>query len=244
MSENFNDILNEVKGLKKNLTFFSRANNLDLEISPLNLQQQKIIIENSIQSNLSVLFFNNSFYNIIKENFAGDINTLDTIDRVSISLSLRQKMSNEYTLDDTKVNLSDIIDKNKKPLSIDPLEIVTDSFTFRVSKPSLVLDNKVNKLLLNKYKGKKITEDNVNNVISDLYVYEILKFVDEIIVGDKTLVISENFNNSLKILSEIETSELKEIFNYINKIRDIELNMTQIPNSEKYISITPDFFVV
>ena len=244
MSENFNDILNEVKGLKKNLTFFSRANNLDLEISPLNLQQQKIIIENSIQSNLSVLFFNNSFYNIIKENFAGDINTLDTIDRVSISLSLRQKMSNEYTLDDTKLNLSDIIDKNKKPLSIDPLEIVTDSFTFRVSKPSLVLDNKVNKLLLNKYKGKKITEDNVNNVISDLYVYEILKFVDEIIVGDKTLVISENFNNSLKILSEIETSELKEIFNYINKIRDIELNMTQIPNSEKYISITPDFFVV
>jgi hypothetical protein len=244
MSENFNDILNEVKGLKKNLTFFSRANNLDLEISPLNLQQQKIIIENSIQSNLSVLFFNNSFYNIIKENFAGDINTLDTIDRVSISLSLRQKMSNEYTLDDTKVNLSDIIDKNKKPLSVDPLEIVTDSFTFRVSKPSLVLDNKVNKLLLNKYKGKKITEDNVNNVISDLYVYEILKFVDEIIVGDKTLVISENFNNSLKILSEIETSELKEIFNYINKIRDIELNMTQIPNSEKYISITPDFFVV
>ena len=237
MSENFNDILNEVKGLKKNLTFFSRANNLDLEISPLNLQQQKIIIENSIQSNLSVLFFNNSFYNIIKENFAGDINTLDTIDRVSISLSLRQKMSNEYTLDDTKLNLSDIIDKNKKPLSIDPLEIVTDSFTFRVSKPSLVLDNKVNKLLLNKYKGKKITEDNVNNVISDLYV-------DEIIVGDKTLVISENFNNSLKILSEIETSELKEIFNYINKIRDIELNMTQIPNSEKYISITPDFFVV
>ena len=237
MSENFNDILNEVKGLKKNLTFFSRANNLDLEISPLNLQQQKIIIENSIQSNLSVLFFNNSFYNIIKENFAGDINTLDTIDRVSISLSLRQKMSNEYTLDDTKVNLSDIIDKNKKPLSIDPLEIVTDSFTFRVSKPSLVLDNKVNKLLLNKYKGKKITEDNVNNVISDLYVYEILKFVDEIIVGDKTLVISENFNNSLKILSEIETSELKEIFNYINKIRDIELNMT-------HISITPDFFVV
>lgn len=244
MSENFNDILNEVKGLKKNLTFFSRANNLDLEISPLNLQQQKIIIENSIQSNLSVLFFNNSFYNIIKENFAGDINTLDTIDRVSISLSLRQKMSNEYTLDDTKLNLSDIIDKNKKPLSIDPLEIVTDSFTFRVSKPSLVLDNKVNKLLLNKFKGKKITEDNVNNVISDLYVYEILKFVDEIIVGDKTLVISENFNNSLKILSEIETSELKEIFNYINKIRDIELNMTQIPNSEKYISITPDFFVV
>ena len=238
MSENFNDILNEVKGLKKNLTFFSRANNLDLEISPLNLQQQKIIIENSIQSNLSVLFFNNSFYNIIKENFAGYINTLDTIDRVSISLSLRQKMSNEYTLDDTKVDISNIIDKNKTHLSIDPLEIVTDSFTFRVSKPSLVLDNKVNKLLLNKYKGKKITEDNVNNVISEFALY--LKNTS----ADKTLVISENFNNSLKILSEIETSELKEVFNYINKIRDIELNMTQIPNSEKYISITPDFFVV
>ena len=38
----------------------------------------------------------------------------------------------------------------------------------------------------------------------DLYVYEILKFVDEIIVGDKTLVISENFNNSLNNSSKFK----------------------------------------
>jgi len=244
MSENFNDILNQVKSLKKNLTFYSPCNDKDIEISPLNLQQQKTIIESSIQNNLSVLFFNNLFYDIIKDNLNGDINSLDTIDRVSISLILREKMSDDYKDDDVEIKISDLIKRNRKPVSIDPLEIVTDTFTFRVSKPSLVLDNKINKLLLNKYKGKNITEDNVNTVISDLYVYEILKFIDEIIIGETTIVISDNFSNSLKVLSEIETSELKEIFNYINKVRDVELEMTKIPNTDKTISITPDFFVV
>ena len=153
-------------------------------------------------------------------------------------------MSDDYKDDDVEIKISDLIKRNRKHVSIDPLEIVTDTFTFRVSKPSLVLDNRINKLLLNKYKGKNITEDNVNTVISDLYVYEILKFIDEIIIGETTIVISDNFSNSLKVLSEIETSELKEIFNYINKVRDVELEMTKIPNTDKTISITPDFFVV
>ncbi len=91
MSDNFKNVLNEIKNLRKSLNFFSPSNNKEFQISPLSLKQQKSIIENGFSSSLSILFFNVTFFNIIKENFIGDIKDLNTLDRVNISLSLRQR---------------------------------------------------------------------------------------------------------------------------------------------------------
>ena len=113
MSENFNNVLSEIKGLKKNLNFFSPSNNKELQIAPLSLKQQKSIIENGFTTSLSILFFNVTFYNIIKENFIGDIKELNTLDRVNISLSLRQKISDEYKdEDETIYSISDTLTTN------------------------------------------------------------------------------------------------------------------------------------
>jgi hypothetical protein len=135
MSDNFNSVLNEIKGLKKNLNFFSPSNNKEFEISPLSLKQQKSIIENGFSSSLSILFFNVTFFNIIKENFTGDIKELNTLDRVNISLSLRHKISDEYKDEDDNVyNISDVIEQNKEEIVIEPSEVVTENFTFKLKK--------------------------------------------------------------------------------------------------------------
>jgi|TARA_X000001316_G_scaffold11679_1_gene4534 hypothetical protein len=244
MSEDFNSILDEVKKLKKDLTFYSPTKDEEFAISPLNLHQQKLIIENSISSNLSILFFNTVLFDIIKNNFSGDLSSLDTLDRVSIALSLRSKISNDYEEDDVKVKISDIIKNMNEKIIIDGEDIKTESFNFKVEKPNLILDNKINKIILKKYESKKFDEEKVNSLISDIYVYEILKFVKQISFNDITIDTEENFQNSLKILSEIDSSELKAVFKFINKVRDNELKLASIPNSDKNISITPDFFIV
>ncbi len=46
MSDNFNNVLSEIKSLKKNLNFFSPSNNKEFQITPLSLKQQKSIIQN------------------------------------------------------------------------------------------------------------------------------------------------------------------------------------------------------
>lgn len=241
---NFNDILNQVKGLKKEITFFSPTSNKELKIYPLSLKQQKDILENTFSSSLSLLFFNNCIFNIIKENFNGSVKDLDTIDRVSISLSLRNKISNTYKEGNTEVNLSEIIEKNNTPITFQPKEVITGDFTFKLKKPTLELDNKVNNILLRKYKASKIDESNVNNVISDLYVYELIKFIDILEFGENIIKVEDNINNTIKILNEIDSDNFKEVFDYINELRDIESSLTKIPNSEDNISITPDFFIV
>jgi hypothetical protein len=241
---NFNDILNQVKGLKKEITFFSPISNKELKIYPLSLKQQKDILENTLSSSLSLLFFNNCIFNIIKENFNGSVKDLDTIDRVSISLSLRNKISNTYKEGNTEVNLSEIIERNNTPITFEPKEVITGDFTFKLKKPTLELDNKVNNILLRKYKASKIDESNVNNVISDLYVYELIKFIDTLEFGENVIKVEDNINNTIKILNEIDSDNFKEVFDYINELRDIESSLTKIPNSEDNISITPDFFIV
>lgn len=242
--ENFNDILSQVKGLKKEITFYSPISNKEYKIYPLSLKQQKDILENSFSSTLSLLFFNNCIFKIIKENFNGNIEDLDTVDRVSISLSFRNKIDSMYKEGDTKVNLSEIIEKNKLPVTFNTKVVESNDFTFKLKKPNLVLDNKINNIILRKYKSDKITEDNINNIVSDLYIYELVKFIDEVHFGENIIKVEENINNTVKILNEIDSDNFKEVFSYINELRDIENKLTKIPNSDDNISLTPDFFIV
>ena len=245
MSENFNNVLSEIKGLKKNLNFFSPSNNKEFQIAPLSLKQQKSIIENGFTTSLSVLFFNVTFYNIIKENFIGDIKELNTLDRVNISLSLRQKISDEYKdEDETIYSISDVIENNKEEIVVKPKEIVTENFTFKLKNPNLEFDNKINKILLKKYKNKTLDDGSINLLISDLYVYEMLKFIEEISFGENTINIQDNLDNSLKLINEINTYELKEVLKYINEVRDLELKLSKIPKTDTNINITADFFIV
>lgn len=245
MSDNFNNILNEVKGLKKNLNFFSPSSNKEFQICPLSLKQQKSIIENGFSSSLSILFFNVTFFNIIKENFPGNIKELNTFDRVNISLSLRQKISDEYKDEDDNIySISDVIEQNKKEIIFQPCEVVTENFTFKLRNPNLEIDNKVNKILLKKYKNKNLDDSNLNLLISDLYVYEMLKFIEEISFGETIINIQDNLDNSLKLINEINTYELKDVLNYINEVRDLELELSKIPKTDTNINITADFFIV
>jgi hypothetical protein len=241
---NFNDILQQVKNLKKEITFYSPTSDKEYKIYPLSLKQQKDILENSFSSTLSLLFFNNCIFKIIKENFNGNIDDLDTVDRVSISLSLRNKINNIHKEGDIEVNLDNIIQKNKNQVIFESKEVVTEDFTFKLRKPNLVLDNKINNIILRKYKNEKITDNNVNNVISDLYVYELVKFIDEFQFGENLINVEENIDNTVKILSEIDSNNFKEVFNYINALRELENNLTKIPNTDNNISLTPDFFIV
>ncbi len=203
-----------------------------------------MIIENSLSSTLSLLFFNNCIFDIIKENYTGDLKELDTLDRVMISLSLRQKISNTIKEDDNEYNISDIIEKNKRKIVFDSAIVETENFKFYLRKPNLIIDNKINNLLLKKYKGKKIDDENVNNVVSDLYVYELIKFIEKIEFNDKEIDVLSQINNSLKLLNEIDSDNFKDVFKYINELRDLESDLTLIPGTDINVSITPDFFIV
>ena len=245
-NDNFNDILTEIKNTKEQLVFYSPSLDKESNVLPLTLKQQKLIIENSLTNTLSLLFFNNCIFDIVKENYLGDVKKLDTLDRVNISLTMRQKMSDEYIDDEENINttISEVLCANRGYLKLEPKEIETGDFTFHISKPNLYIDNKINNIILRKYKGKEINENNVSKVISDVYIYELIKFINKVQFNDNEIIIHDNIDNSFKLLNEIGSDNFTLIYKYINELRDLENGLTLIPGTENNISITPDFFIV
>lgn len=246
MSEKFNDILSEIKGAKKNLSAFSPSQGKDIELSPLTLAQQKLIIETSSDTTLGVLFFNNTFYKILKDNIVNDdIKKYNTIDRVSLTLALRKHLRNEVVVGGEEISISDILEKNKEIDAVVESETINSGdYTFTVEAPDLNLDNFINTHLLNKYKSVKFDDNKLKNLISDLFVFEILKFIKKIEINGKEISLHNELVQSIKLLENIDSVHFQPVTDYINKVRDIETQFAKTVRGDKSIDITPDLFIL
>jgi|TARA_R110000772_G_scaffold247868_1_gene361807 hypothetical protein len=245
MSDKFNDILSEIKNNRSVLKVMAPSKQVEVELSPLTLAQQKLIIETTSDNTLGVLFFNNVFFKILKENIKGNINDYNTIDRVNLTLALRQHLRDNISNDDSEVMVTDILTRNNTlPYNIEPAVITSGDFTFTVEIPSLDVDNFINTHLLNKYKNATFDENKLKNLISDLYACEILKFIKNIKINDKEITLHNELTSSIKVLESIDSIHFIQITQYINSIRDEEAKYTKYVNSEKSIDIIPDLFIL
>ena len=246
MSDKVSDILSEIKNEKSSISVYCPSIGKDVDLAPLTLSQQKEIIETSSDTTLAVLFFNNVFFKILKKNCKEDFSKLNTIDRVALTLGLRSHLKNEVEFEeDGSVYINDLIERNKDlEYTIESKTVVSDNFTFHVEAPSLNLDNTINVLLLNKYKNISIDTNKLKNVISDLFSYEILKFIKTLQINDKEINLHDNPKEGIKIIESIEGKHFLPVTEYINEIRDEEVKYTECPKSQRKIDIVPDLFIL
>lgn len=245
MSEKFDDILNEIKSTKTTLKAFSLSLKNEVDLSPLTLAQQKLIIETSSDTTLGVLFFNNTFYKILKENLNDDIKKYNTIDRVNLTLALRQHLKNEVEIDEDVIDISKMLERNKTlEYNIEPITITSDEFIFSVEAPNLNVDNFVNTHLLNKYKNITFDQNKLKNLIGDLYACEILKFIKKIVINDKEVELHNELSKGLKVIESIDSVHFQQVTEYINSIREFEAELAKGDKGNKAIDITPELFIL
>lgn len=247
MSDNFEDILNEIKNISSTneiqVKVPSRKNIIN--VKPVTLKQQRSIIETSVDGTLGVLFLNTTIHAILEQNIGNNIDSLNTIDRVVIALALRNKLSPTVKVDNVEYKISDVIDQ-KIVYDIKPFKYESDNYIFHVSPPSLRHDNKINTLLLDKYKGRDIKKESIKQLIGDLYTYEISKFLEKVEIKSTSSVIDvkDDPKKWIPLLEHISGDELTEITKFISIVRQKEKEFTKIPSTEAYIDIVPEFFVV
>jgi hypothetical protein len=246
MSDKFTDILKEIKDSKSNLKVHVSSTGEEVEILPLTLAQQKLIIETTSDTTLGVLFFNNTFYKILKNNLQGDIKKYNTVDRVNLTLALRQHLKDIVEFDDdVEVKISEILERNKSvEYDIEPKTITSGDFKFTIDIPDLSVDNFINTHLLNKYKGVTLDENKLKNLIGDLYACEILKFIKKVEINDKEVELHSELVQSLKLIESIDSVHFQHVTEYINSVRDLESKLTKANKGEKSIDITPDLFIL
>lgn len=242
---NFTDILNEINNTKATISCYVPSRKENVQLLPLTLSQQKSIIETSVDASLAALFFNNTFFKILKQNIKGDISKYDTVDRVQFALQLRSQLSNSYTNNGVEYSLSDVVEKNKNlEYNISESTIVSENYVFTIKNPNLMLDDRINSILITKYKNENLNGAKLKNLISDLFVHEILKFIPKLKVNDKEIELHHDLQGAANLLEKIDSIRFVEITKYINTVRDLERSFAVLPGTNINIDIVPDFFIV
>lgn len=230
-----NEIISDLNSLKSDVSVFIPSIASDKKIKTLNLKQQKELLDNLSESNLSILSFFNDVFEIINTNCAEDSKNINVIDRSNILLTLRCNINEIYN----DVNLKDLIEKNKK-ISLPKLtkQIETDDFIFDVSSPNIQRDYTVNSYLVNTFK-------NEDKILGKLYINELSKFINKITFKSNDKVIefdNESNGNRFKILENMQSSNFQQIYSFINDIRDKEVEYLTLDGTQ--VDLGPEFFVL
>jgi len=227
--------------------------NKELEFKPLNIKQQKDIIKSTFDKNIPGLSFYNILNGIIKDNCVDKTATFLVLDRNTIAIALRNNIfGNEYTVDETnnssfKVNLNEVLNIINEPVSNEVLEhkIKQDSLEVTLKAPSLETDNKVNKESQKLLSHFLDDSNGAKDLISELFIYEIVKFVHEVKFGENVVSFKDiTVSQQIEILESLTANINKQILEYIEVVRNFESKYITFnkSNKEYRVTIDPAFF--
>lgn len=239
-------IIQELKKAKKVISVFSPTLKSSIDIAPITLAQQSKIIETvaNITSSagspiIAILEFNNVMYSILKKNISEYQPVFNTIDRTNFILALKGYIDGIVTTEDSiDFDIKKMLTRNESiELEVAPESVTVDDITFHLAPPSMDDDHIVNGLILRKYKS-----NSAKSLLSDVYHFESLKFIKAISIGDQTLKIRKD-TKSIDIIKELDTVQLRPVYDYIAKVRAAEEVLTNHLTADEQLDITPDLFI-
>jgi len=241
----------------KNLESVVESNSVDIYVpsykmfykfKPLNLSQQKTLFKTSLDESFTKLLFNINFYNILLTNAPRDldIKTITSYDRTAIAVSYKANSLNGlYSYQNKEVDLKKLVSTfpeidNKTVLHTKIIE--DNTLSVEVLMPSLFVDNDVNGYAQLKLKNSK----ELQNVITELYVFEISKYIKSIIVkknDEKIDFYTTSVSDRVKATELLPASITSEILNFIKPLREFENKFITI-DTDTVLDIDGSFFGV
>ena len=243
MSEEVKSVLERLKEINA-----SKSNNIYLpslgkkvKFSPFTLKQQKDLLASMPDNATGILDFNNSFNDIISSNILEDKITLDdlnTFDRLNIILHYRiNAVGSTLERNGKKINLSNL-SKSFESTNFEKIfgekEIKSSNFKATLKLPSLSYDKKIN--VSTSYKLKKTKKQ--QQVIAELFVSEILKYVKSITVDENNVMdlYSSSYEDKTNAIELLPNNFTKKIFDFIASVKSIEDKLTTVEDIKIDIS--------
>jgi len=252
MSSNISDVLKQLDTLNTENGFdvFVPSLKRTVKFKPLNLKQQKGLLKSSIDESLTKLSFNTFFFSVIKENILDTVSTelLYTFDRSAIALAFRARgLDNQYKVNDRTYDLTNKLnDIPSIDTALQPLNAVYEDNNIRVTvtAPTLIADNELNTFALNK---TGTSTDDFKTVISELFVYELTKFISSIEITNGENNTTINFfqtkaSDRVAIVEKLPSTLINKILEFIKTHREFEARFTAIEDIN--IDIDGSFFTV
>lgn len=247
MSEQYTDLLKALNDQyeENKISIYVPSYNRYVQFKPLSLKQQKDVISKMTDLSHANIDFNIVANDIIRENCCEDIDILTT-DKGAILLAYRGQFGGDTMkhIEDDEEYIVPIKEHLKKFDSFkfdDRLRVhqkSTKNIVVDLEIPNISLENKINKSIKKKTPKSSNIED-LYKIIGDLYVYEIVKYITRVQIGEFEVKFKDlSFEQQLKICYTLPLSAAQELLEYIAEIKIFEEQFTTILVDGKKINIT------
>lgn len=229
------DILASVGELnKKQITeIYIPSLKKDLSFRPLTVKQQKSLLSSGVDVEVENLTFSNTINSIILENCLSNKDKIKLTDRAMIVYQLRCNSVNEtlnfydddveYTVDLMK-HLDEI--KNIELSPPQTFEVTSDDLTITGEVPDLKRDTIYNRQFTKTIKLNKNPEGiRITDIVGDIYIHEMVKYVTSITAGGQKLSIDSNIpaEQAIQIFESLPMTISSKIANKIKECRELEI---------------------
>jgi hypothetical protein len=206
----------------------------------LSFKQQKNIISTFTEGTVGVLKFQKMLNDIIIENTGN--NDWLVVDKIPVVLKLRKESLGDIVkTSDGEIDIRDI--KILEKIDIPLQHTVEGAVTVELDTPTLSEENKVINYAIDIL--KKDGEKDVGKNLTNLFTFEIVKFVKSVKFGEKSLSFSElSIKDRISVIENLPLSINQDIAKFIDKIKEIDRTQTKvvIDGEEKSFDIDITFF--
>lgn len=219
-----NDIiskLNTLKGEEKIVAKIPSLNKM-MSFSPLNVKQQKNLLKQTLGGVKSLAELLAEFNEIVLDNCKEDSSELMVYDRYSVLLQLRKNAyGNTIKIDSKTYDIDGLPDVDKAPTGLNEGEVTYKTISVKLKTPTLKSDTGFIKKSSAENKKNKVDDD--KEIISGMYVLEIVKYIDSIeFEGNELKFDTLPLSEKTKIVENLPVSVNQKILAFITNVRDFE----------------------
>jgi len=243
MEDNIKNFLDKVDQLKSdNLRVNAISKNSEIDCESLTFKQQKDIISTITEGITGPLKFQKNLNDIIVENTKDK--ELKVVDKLLIILQLRKdSVGTVVKLKNNKYDvLNDIIEKAKK-LSPKLSKSIKGAISIELEVPTLISESQVINSCIDSV--KKDSDKEVGKSLSDIYTFEIVKYIKTVSIKDDVLNFQDlSVRDRVKIVNNLPLSVNKQIVDFIQDIKQAELDALSFDteSGESTLEIDVSFF--
>lgn len=222
--KNFLDKIEQLKDDKIKVDVLSTGKKIDAE--SLTFKQQKDIISTITDGIVGPLKFQKNLNDIIIENTNNK--ELKTIDKLLIVIQLRiDSMGSSVKIKENQHDvLNSIVEKLKK-VKHNLTKKITGNVEIELEIPTLVAENQVISTCVDIL--KKEADKDVGKSLSEIYTYEITKYIKSLTVADDVINFSDiSVRDRVKIVNNLPLSINKQIIEFIQEIKQKETDVLKV----------------
>jgi len=242
MEDNIKNFLEKIEGIRdKKSKVFIFSSGKEEEATPLTFKQQKDLISTIADGTIGSLKFQKILNRIVLDNTCNE--DLKTIDRLAIILKLRsESLGEEVKIGETKVKLQKFLDKIKKKSPIKLSYTIVGDIQVILEIPLITYENQIIQSTID---GVKKDGDELGKNISNIYTYEIVKYIKSVEFDGNVINFPEiSIKDRVKIVDNLPISINQKIVNYIQDIKKIENEWltVEVGGEKKILDIDVSFF--